>query len=681
MRNARHAVASAFDVNRRSITPVKGLVTALPVAALFALGVVGVGRTTVIAMAIGANLIAIVSLVGAPRLSLRLALIDALGIGCSVFLGAVSAFSPALHDLVLLPWCFLMGLAVLFGQTQGIIGSQVIVAFVVLGRQAASPWHALALALLVMLGAVTETLALLALRLPPSLRYQRQVLAQAMDAVATYALADPATSALSALAAIDTAQRVLSPASLFGRADARDLQAIIDQLRRSRIELTALAGLRLRMGEVTLADAIARCEEAYANALSDIATEIRCPLVDAPEPPQFMRLRIEELASMTALAAGTDAVLGRQAHAHLISLRAQLRTCRDLARMEREASTRSSVTFSSDNTRADMSMAERVAFIRSHLRTTDAGFRHAIRFSVAVTASAILSQVLALPRGYWVPFAVAVILKPDYNTLLKRGVSRVLGTAMGATLAAVLEAELHPSYALSVGIVLVVASVAYAVWPASFALSIGLVSSLVLLMLSSVTHNALHTAGDRFLDVAIGAVIATAAYLLWPSSQRADVESAEAAFVTAYGTYVRSVLDHVLRRDTVVNHARLSRSAHYAFARLELAVQRALNEPTATRGDGETGSTLATALRLLRATHALRLGSVPEAVDDHPTALIRYRDNLGPCLTGEIDTGALEEDFEAVRRDLALSENDSPFIATLDELTNAVTTWQVQHVR
>ena len=143
MSTAATALRAALRINRHSITPVKGLITALPVVGVFAVALTVSSTSVAIAMAIGANLVAIVSLVGAPKLSLRLAATDAIGLGLSVVVGAASAAVPILHDALLAPWCFLAALAVVFGLTQGIIGSQIVVAYIVLGRQPASFVHAL----------------------------------------------------------------------------------------------------------------------------------------------------------------------------------------------------------------------------------------------------------------------------------------------------------------------------------------------------------------------------------------------------------------------------------------------------------------------------------------------------------------------------------------------------------
>ena len=677
---ATTTLRASLRIDRHSIAPVKGIITALPVVGVFAVALTISSTSVAIAMAIGANLVAIVSLVGAPKLSLRLAAVDAIGLGVSVVVGAATASVPIVHDALLAPWCFLAALAVVFGLTQGIIGSQIVVAYIVLGRQPASFVHALTQGGLVALGASIEILALLVLRLPASLRFQRATLATALQAVADYAEASPDQSALAALAAVDEAQRVLSPSSLFGRSDVRDLRAIVDQVRRSRLELTASAGLRGRLRELapaTVTVALDDALRAYAVALRDIADEIRHPVASPTTPPQNMQVRLDLVAHLLD-ASDNDAAatLTRQCLTHLESLRGQLRSCRDLARSERaDAGGRGLAR--DTNVNSTPRWRDRLDLVRDHLHRDDVAFRHAVRYSVAVVASSVLVSFWHLPRGYWVPFSVAVILKPDYSTLLRRGVSRVVGTALGASVAAAVVAETHPTHLGTILLVGVVAAAAYATWAASFAVSIGLVSSLVLLMLSTATHDSLSTAGDRFVDVALGAAIAASTYLLWPSSQHSDVRDAEVALRTTIATYVDAVFDTVLGIAPAVNVAAASRAAHFAYSRAEVSIGRSLDEPSATRLDpSHARSVLVTSLRLLRALHSLRLGERPAALATTHEDVSSFRDCLLRALapTPPSDRHAVRRAFVAIEQAWPTDPTIDPFVLTLDEIANTVDT-------
>ena len=616
MIDARATWRHALSIDRSLLTPVTGAITALPLIGVFILGL-SVGTTrTAISMAVGANLIAIVSLVAAPRLSIRLALIDAFTMGLSVVVGTITHPYPWLHTALLVPWCFLAGMLVVFGQTQAAIGSQAVIAYVVLGRFSGSPSTALHLGLFVVIGALVEVVALVILRLPPSLRFQRGRLANAFESVGELARSDPHRSATDILPVLDEAERVLSAPSLFGRTDVRDLRAVLDQLRRIRLELTTMAGLRVRLsGDPSTADSsgIDQCIDVAAVALAEMAVAMR----RGPDTSAW-RLALDQFLNvLTPIQHSFDAqrsngdIIALQCVAHLNAIGGQLRSAgkliEELATSDGRHVWRPSIPsmrgLDFGHVQSD------VAVVRGNLHRGSPAFRHAVRLAVAVPLSAILATVLALPRSYWLPFAVAVILKPDYSTLVKRGLGRMVGTVLGATVAAILVSELHPDLALTTVLVALTCWFAYTTWAASFSVAIGFVTAMVLILLSTSVTDTIGTALDRLIDVSLGGAIAFITYFVWPTSPRAGVREAQSALFHALSEYLEQVITLVEQRgEDPAELSRRSRDVRLAWATSEAAVGRSVEEPSATRVDPSEGrGLLATALRILRATHALRI--------------------------------------------------------------------------
>jgi len=687
--NTREAFSGAFKVNVRSLAPVTGLVTAIPMVAVFAIGLALHNPRGAITMAIGANFVAIVSLVGAPKLPLRIALLDAVGLGLSVVAGTMTGSTPWLHTALLIPWCFVAGMAVLYGQTQAVLGSQAIVAYVVLGRFSGSALTAVHLGLLVTLGAVVEVGALLVLRLPPSLRYQRTTVSTALANLATYATSPAQESAFSVLASIDAAQRVLSPATLFGRTDNRDLRSIVDQARRARLDFTTLAGLRARLAQrdLTLLDDVADALAQVARGVSELSLAVRHP--GGPNRWRDYSTELRRLIDHLELrvSAGHFSVdvetLMSQVLAHLEALGGQLRAIGHL--VERESSHAVHGAWRLDVRWGGLDpsrLHDNVALFRDNLRRDSTAFRHAIRLVAAVLLATAAAHVFNLPRGYWVAFSVAVILKPDYSTLLRRGVGRVIGTALGASLAAVVVSELHPSYVFTTVLIAIVAIAAYTAWSASFSVAIGLVTSLVLIMLSVSATNSVGTALDRLIDVVLGAAIATATYLVWPSSPAHDVRNAEASMFGALARYVDDVI-RVCFGDPVdpVNVSAHSREAHFRYATAEAAVGRSLEEPASTRVNAEVERGLLTSgLRILRATHALRFEAergttsmTSTAIEELRHALVSALDHLDDSQP-TLDAASTRAAYRAASGDLTGPGAPASIALNLDELVNATDT-------
>lgn len=609
------ALRASFALDTTLLAPVVGAITAIPVVGVFAVALSLHNVTAAIAMAVGANLVAVVALVGAPKISLSLAVLDALTMGVSSFVGTATGSATWLHVAVLVPWCFAAGMLVVFGQTQAAIGTQAIIAFVVLGRFHGSLTVATHLSAYVVAGAFIEVAALVVLRLPPSLRFQRGRLANAMDAIAELALLEPSRSAINTLGVVDEAERALGSPALFGRNDVRDLRAVLDQARRVRLELTTLAGLRGRLDELAAHNEIAAlnaCGRCVAHLLALVGDDLRRGIDESEWTGALEGFRAELAELRDAFTGHDDAqMIARQCVTHLIAIGGQLRSAHSLVAESRLVDGRHVWRPRLPTLRApDVGrLAYDLDLVRSNLHGRSPAFRHAIRLAAAVPISVLLASWFSLPRGYWLPFAVAVILKPDYSTLLSRGVGRVVGTALGATLAALVVSVTHPSLALSVVLVGACAWIAYSTWSANFAVAIGFITALVLVLLTTALADPARTALDRLIEVCLGGAVAVSVYLVWPTPSRAGVTEAQSRLFGALAQYLDAVLALVvasaLEPGLVIRRSRASR---VAFAAAEAAVGRSVLEPSSTRiAPGEGRSLLAAAMRVLRATHALRI--------------------------------------------------------------------------
>ena len=692
VRAARVALRDSFRVDLTLAAPIVGAITAAPVVAIFVVGLSLGGAHRAVPLAVGALLIGVISLVGAPRLSIRLATLSALAIATSVFVGVLTGPVAWLHTLLLVPWCFAAGLLVVIGQTQAVIGTQAVVAYLILGRFAGSindAWH---LASLVLVGALVEIVALLVLRLPPSLGYQRTRLALAFDALAQLAGAQPEGSALAALAALDEAQRAIAAPSLFGRTDVRDLRAVFDQARRMRLELTTLSGLRLRLsGHVTVAQA-ELLEQSFANVAS-VFEVIGEGLRQSEYPRDWhvgaarLRTVVEELADESRGDHSPMGVLLHQCVAHLNSIGGQLRSAANLVDNARNLDGRR-VWRAPRPTLATPDFASwrtNLSTLRSTLRLDSPARRHAVRLSVAVPLSSLLAALLQLPRGYWLPFAVAVILKPNYSSLLHYGVGRLVGTIFGATFAALVVSGLHPDLVLTTVLVALCAWVAFAFWDVSFSVSIAFVTALILILLNTSLHAPVRTALDRFIETSLGGVVALVTYLVWPTSARAGVTRALSDLFAALSSYVDVVLGLVVQKDIDPSTTLAwSRTTRLAWAEAESAVGRSVEEPRSTRIDPSEGrGLLAVTLRILRVSHALRTEAergvtAPPSLEFEALAhacRARLRQlSEGFDVAQHREWSGLRSSYEAAARALAHVGAPDSIALHLDELVNAINT-------
>lgn len=689
---AQSAPRKILKVDLSLLTPVSGAITALPLIGVLAFSLAFSSSSSAIAMAVGANLVAVVSLVGAPRLSIRLALLDTLLMGVAAFIGTITVPIAWLHVALLVPWCFGAGMLVVFGQTQAAIGTQAIIAYVVLGRFSGSALAALHLSLFVVGGALIEVLALVVLRLPPTLRHQRTQLANAFETVAELALSKPSRPATDFLSSIDSADVALSAPSLFSRTDVQDLRSILNQARRIRLELTTIAGLRQRLGaqgaeaEVT----IKHCADLTAVVLEQIGGALRNenPSSAWRDSIEALRLSVLKLESEYA-DDSTSSLIVRQCVAHFSAVGGQLRSAGKLVEHlntdDNRRAWRPSLPSLADPDAEQLRMD--FSLVSDNLSSDSSAFRHAVRLAVVVPLSSMLGSLLGLPRSYWLPFAVAVILKPDYSTLVKRGLGRVVGTMLGATVAAILVSELNPNRAMTVVLVGVIAWLAYSTWAASFSVAIGFITALILILLSISSNDTLGTALDRLLDVSLGGALSVIAYLVWPTSPRAGVSKAQSDLFQGLHDYLAVVSQLVQATPVAANQvAHYSKVVRVAWGKAEAAVGRSIEEPTATRIDPSEGRGLmAATMRILRVTHAMRIeaerGVTIGVLDQYDTLMATCLDaleRLSQWFTGATPAPIddLRPKYRSAKRQLTEQGAPASIALHLDELVNAINTAQ-----
>jgi Fusaric acid resistance protein-like len=116
------------------------------------------------------------------------------------------------------------------------------------------------------------------------------------------------------------------------------------------------------------------------------------------------------------------------------------------------ASTSSSPCSQSTSLRRHRSkILKRVSDLPSVLPTSFAdpdramAIRYAIRLSITVGLASELYHRMGIQSGYWVPMTALLVQKPVFSETLGRGLARVSGTILGATLATLIAAHLNLS--------------------------------------------------------------------------------------------------------------------------------------------------------------------------------------------------------------------------------------------
>jgi uncharacterized membrane protein YccC len=228
--------------------------------------------------------------------------------------------------------------------------------------------------------------------------------------------------------------------------------------------------------------------------------------------------------------------------------------------------------------------------------------RFATILAIAVTAGLAASRALNGPHGFWLPLAVAFILRPDVGPVITRALARTVGTTVGVGIAAFVAWTGNTVLEL-----IILSCVMAAVQPwaqrRSHTLSVVTFTPIVFVFLGILgTDKGLFSV--RIIDTAIGAAIVllldvllwTTAPSLRPAQQLADARAAS----ERYGAEAQ--IDNPIRRH------QLRRIALRAVANARSSLRSARSEPRV--------------LHRLDPTSTAQLNDIERSIDAHTVALL-----------------------------------------------------------
>lgn len=606
------AVREAAHFDRSLVSLSAGLLAAVPVAAVLAAGI-ALGRPVWgVTMGAGAMLVGIAWRVNGGRPPLALMAADAAVMATSTFVGCLTGGQPWLHLALLCVWCFVGGLLVVVGNRGGAVGTQAIIAFVVLGRFSQPAPAALGLAALVFAGGAAQVVFLSIVRWPTPLRAQRAATATAYRALSELAHSNPPGSSLAAGTALDAASATLSSTVFFGDPAFLTLRSLVAEGLRLRVALTVVHTLLRRRagdrdGPATQAGQRSLELAAVTLALAARAIEGDRKVMDA------IRAQVGQVGAVAAALdldpPSADPLAPQMAH-RIAGLAGQLRAVGELAPAAGEGSGLLSRRLYARASHPLQRLRDELEQMRANVSLDSPVGRHALRLAVIVPAAELIASQLPLQRSYWMVVAAATVLRPEFGATFTRGTERALGTCLGVGLAGAIAVALHPAGGVTVILVGLLAWAAYATFPASFAVGYCFITALVVFLLNVLSPDTLATASARLLDTLVGGSLGLLAYALWPTWSKTPARQALAELIDAQRAYISAVLAALVEGRRLTEHeiGTLGRHARRARTTAEAAIARSLSEPAPRRIDAEqTRGALDETRRVIQAAHVMRL--------------------------------------------------------------------------
>ncbi|HEY0359532.1 MAG TPA: FUSC family protein [Mycobacteriales bacterium] len=588
------------------------------------------------AAATGALLTGFVSFQGVYRSRAWAMLLTALGMGVTTLLGEYVGQSVVTDLLLAAVGGLLVGMAAALGPIAAAVSRFWLIALLVGTGIAGSIGSPLGHAALVVAGGLLQTLIVVVLwplrRSPAERRaiarlyWDLSAYAQLLPAARWMAPSDPAPFAAAAAVLADPQPWAL-------RGDGTAFRELYDEAERIRLSLAALAADRDRL-HGWAPEAVAAVDH-----LTEIAAEVLAAVAEAVQTGRAVSLPAAREAALDA-----DAPAGLPAEVTAVGarLRGQLRA---VSRIAPTAALGWHAPVRRDGRPQPFSITrDALLALRANLTPHSAVFRHAIRLSGALMVATVVSHVLPVERGYWLPLTVLVVLQPDFGATFTRGVARVAGTVLGVAVVTALLAALQPGPALLVVLTVLLGFAAMALFRVSFAAFSACVTAVITVLLAFAGLPGFSTVVDRLIDTVAGGAIAMLAYLVWPTWEAVRLRRSLALLLEAQGRYGAAVLrayaDPEARDVEALRRARLE--ARLARTNAEASVNRAFAEPRPHR----------------RVDPEVALGTVA-AVRRYALAVLALHGHLptaSPVVTGRLD--GLADAMEATLTGLAAALRD-----------------------
>jgi uncharacterized membrane protein YccC len=596
------AARTATQIDRSKISIPTAVRNTIGVAVTLFLGIVCGHPLLGVTASIGALNAGFASFNGTYRGRAETVLAASVGLALSAFVGGTIGHLVGFDIVTTALWGFVAGLLVALGQAATVVGLQSVIGLVVFSQFTFTPAVAAQEAGLVLAGGLLQTVLIVVvwpLRRSPA---ERQALSAVYGQLAAAArMVATGSGGLLAPGAFDQLATVLSDPQSFGRVERASLDSLASEAERIRLELTALARARERLVDAAETEAARALDEmalASSGALTALSVSIKAG--QAPLGWEVERDRIDTALEVISVKVDDVGASGWQRRA---ALEEAVRGCQALAGQLRAAVRVATAPAGGDPSALEEAAltgrpkrdvvgrrpvidfgwaSDRLATLRANLDLSSESCRHGMRLAATLAVAVGLSRALPLPHHYWLPLTVMIVLKPDFGATFTRGISRIVGTLVGAGLVTVALAELRPGRLELAVLVLVWCVVANLLLFANYAIYTVCISSLVVTLLAFVGEPELSIAAARSIYTVIGAALALIAYVVWPTWAATSMPDRLADLVFAEGRYAKAVLtawaDPAGADRRSLQQARLN--ARLARTNAEAVADRWLSEPS-----------------------------------------------------------------------------------------------------
>ncbi|MCS3837752.1 YccS/YhfK family integral membrane protein [Pseudomonas sp. JAI111] len=299
--------------------------------------------------------------------------------------------------------------------------------------------------------------------------------------------------------------------------------------------------------------------------------------------------------------------------------------------------------------------------LRTQLTPTSLLFRHALRLPLALSIGYGMVHLIHPSQGYWIILTTLFVCQPNYGATRRKLGQRIIGTAIGLTLAWALF-DLFPNpliqscFAIAAGVVFFINRTT------RYTLATAAITLMVLFCFNQV--------GDgyglflpRLFDTLLGSLIAgLAVFLFLPDWQGRRLNKVLANTLTCNSIYLRQIMQqYAAGKSDDLAYRLARRNAHNADAALSTTLANMLMEPGHFRKEADVGFRFLvlshTLLSYLSGLGAHRETQLPADVREHlidgaGVSLAASIDEIAQGLTNKLPIAIQSDAEEALANEL-----------------------------
>jgi YccS/YhfK family integral membrane protein len=348
----------------------------------------------------------------------------------------------------------------------------------------------------------------------------------------------------------------------------------------------------------------------------------------------------------------------------LRSLRALAANLGTLDRLLSDASNPDSLADATDSSLLDRSprnLKDVWIRLRTQLTPTSLLFRHALRLPLALSIGYGMVHLIHPSQGYWIILTTLFVCQPNYGATRRKLGQRIIGTAIGLTVAWALF-DLFPNpliqscFAIAAGVVFFINRTT------RYTLATAAITLMVLFCFNQV--------GDgyglflpRLFDTLLGSLIAgLAVFLFLPDWQGRRLNKMLANTLTCNSIYLRQIMQqYAAGKSDDLAYRLARRNAHNADAALSTTLANMLMEPGHFRKEADVGFRFLvlshTLLSYLSGLGAHRETQLPPDVREHlidgaGVSLAASIDEIAQGLTSKLPIAIQSDAEEALANEL-----------------------------